>query len=319
MDLHLLSMIPQQFRDCLRQLPNQVLAQLEEIRIRKEQPIELIYGNVSRFLCSNGELSAHPKKGWKIGAHEMEKITNLISQHSIYALEEELKRGYVTITGGHRIGITGKAMLEKGEVKAIRDISGFNIRIAREKKGVALPLIPYLLESGRILNTLILSPPQCGKTTLLRDLARVFSYGNVHLSGKKVSIVDERSEIAGSINGIPQKDVGPRTDILDACPKAEGIMMLIRSMSPDVIIADEMGRSEDAMAVQEALNAGVSIITSAHAASLQDLNRRPTLSRMMAQGMFERYIVLGRSKGVGTVEGIFTARFESLAKEEMSC
>jgi stage III sporulation protein AA len=319
MDLHLLSMIPQQFRDVLRGLPNQVLTQLEEIRIRKEQPVELIYGNVSRFLCSNGELSAHHKKGWKISAHEMEKITNLISQHSIYALEEELKRGYVTITGGHRIGIVGKVMVEKGEVKAIRDISGFNIRIAREKKGIALPLVPFLLESGRILNTLILSPPQCGKTTLLRDLARAISYGNVHLSGKKVSIVDERSEIAGSVNGIPQKDVGPRTDILDACPKAEGIMMLIRSMSPDVIIADEIGRPEDAIAIQEALNAGVSIITSAHAASLQDLNRRPTLSRMIGQGMFERYIVLGRSKGVGTVEGIFSSQFQSLAKEEISC
>jgi stage III sporulation protein AA len=319
MDLHLLSMIPQQFRDVLRGLPNQVLTQLEEIRFRKEQPVELIYGNVSRFLCSSGELSAHHKKGWKISAHEMEKITNLISQHSIYALEEELKRGYVTITGGHRIGIVGKVMVEKGEVKAIRDISGFNIRIAREKKGIALPLVPFLLESGRILNTLILSPPQCGKTTLLRDLARAISYGNVHLSGKKVSIVDERSEIAGSVNGIPQKDVGPRTDILDACPKAEGIMMLIRSMSPDVIIADEIGRPEDAIAIQEALNAGVSIITSAHAASLQDLNRRPTLSRMIGQGMFERYIVLGRSKGVGTVEGIFSSQFESLAKEEISC
>ena len=319
MDLHLLSMIPQQFRDVLRGLPNQVLTQLEEIRIRKEQPVELIYGNVSRFLCSSGELSAHHKKGWKISAHEMEKITNLISQHSIYALEEELKRGYVTITGGHRIGIVGKVMVEKGEVKAIRDISGFNIRIAREKKGIALPLVPFLLESGRILNTLILSPPQCGKTTLLRDLARAISYGNVHLSGKKVSIVDERSEIAGSVNGIPQKDVGPRTDILDACPKAEGIMMLIRSMSPDVIIADEIGRPEDAIAIQEALNAGVSIITSAHAASLQDLNRRPTLSRMIGQGMFERYIVLGRSKGVGTVEGIFSSQFESLAKEGISC
>ena len=319
MDLHLLSMIPQQFRDVLRGLPNQVLTQLEEIRIRKEQPVELIYGNVSRFLCSSGELSAHHKKGWKISAHEMEKITNLISQHSIYALEEELKRGYVTITGGHRIGIVGKVMVEKGEVKAIRDISGFNIRIAREKKGIALPLVPFLLESGRILNTLILSPPQCGKTTLLRDLARAISYGNVHLSGKKVSIVDERSEIAGSVNGIPQKDVGPRTDILDACPKAEGIMMLIRSMSPDVIIADEIGRPEDAIAIQEALNAGVSIITSAHAASLQDLNRRPTLSRMIGQGMFDRYIVLGRSKGVGTVEGIFSSQFESLAKEEISC
>ena len=145
----------------------------------------------------------------------------------------------------------GKVVLDKGEIKTMRDISGFNIRIAREKKGVALPVLPYLLDKGRYLNTLIISPPQCGKTTLLRDLARVISYGNVHLSGKKVSIVDERSEIAACVSGVPQRDVGPRTDVLDTCPKAEGIMMLIRSMSPDVIIADEIGRPEDVAAVGE--------------------------------------------------------------------
>lgn len=313
MDSHLLSMMPKELREMCRQLPQDVLFTLEEIRIRKEQPVELIYGQVSRFLSHEGALTNHHAKGWRIPAEQFDKMVNLISQHSIYALEEELKRGYVTVTGGHRIGIVGKVLVEKGEVRTIRDISGLNVRIAREKKGVALPLIPYLTEEQHVRNTLIISPPQCGKTTILRDLARVLSYGNPHMSGKKVSIVDERSELAGSVGGIPQKDVGPRTDILDACPKAEGIMMLIRSMSPDIIIADEIGRPEDAVAIQEALNAGVTVITSVHGASLTDINRRPTISRLIGQGVFQRYIFLGRSRGVGTIEGIYNEKFELLS------
>ncbi len=319
MDQLLLSTMPQQLRELFRKLPGEVHSQLEEIRIRKDQPIELIYGCLSRFLSKDGSLSVHPGKGWKLCAIEMDKMVNLISQHSIYALEEELRRGYVTITGGHRIGLVGKVILEKGEIKTMRDISGFNIRIAREKKGVALPILPYLLEHGKILNTLIISPPQCGKTTLLRDLTRIISYGNIHLSGKKVSVVDERSEIAGCVGGIPQRDVGPRTDILDACPKAEGIMMLIRSMSPDVIIADEIGRLDDVYAVQEALNAGVSLITSVHGANLTDISRRPTISRMIGQGMFQRYVLLGRSRGVGTLEGIFNDQCQRLNEVGLPC
>ncbi|RXT13775.1 stage III sporulation protein AA [Ammoniphilus sp. CFH 90114] len=319
MDPYLLSMMPQQLRELCRKLPEDILLSLEEIRIRKEQPVELIYGQVSRFLCREGTMTSYPAKGWKIPLLELEKMINLISQHSIYALEEELRRGYVTVTGGHRIGIVGKALIEKGEVKTIRDISGLNIRIAREKKGVALPLIPYLLEQQMVLNSLIISPPQCGKTTLLRDLARVLSYGNSYVSGKKVSIVDERSELAGCVGGVPQKDVGPRTDILDACPKAEGIMMLIRSMSPDIIIADEIGRPEDSLAIQEALNAGVAVITSVHGSSLTDINRRPTISRLIGQGVFQRYIFLGRSRGVGTIEKIYNEKFELLNGVAQPC
>ncbi|MEW9669606.1 stage III sporulation protein AA [Ammoniphilus sp. 3BR4] len=313
MDPYLMSMMPKELRELCRRLPQEVLSSLEEIRIRKEQPVEFIYGQVSRFLSPDGALTHHHAKGWRVLAEQLDKMVNLISQHSIYALEEELKRGYVTVTGGHRIGIVGKALVEKGEVRTIRDISGLNVRIAREKKGVALPLIPYLTEEQLVRNTLIVSPPQCGKTTILRDLARVFSYGNPHMSGKKVSIIDERSELAGSVGGIPQKDVGPRTDILDACPKAEGIMMLIRSMSPDIIIADEIGRPEDAVAIQEALNAGVTVITSVHGASLTDINRRPTISRLIGQGVFQRYVFLGRSRGVGTIERIYNEKFELLS------
>lgn len=318
MDQLLLSTMPQTWRERIRALPREILVQLEEIRVRKHQPIELIYHGTSRFMTAEGTLTAHAGKGWIPPIGDFDKMINLISRHSIYALEEELRRGYVTIAGGHRIGIAGKVVLDKGQIKTMRDISSLNIRVAKEKKGVALPLLPYLIEKGQLLNTLIISPPQCGKTTLLRDLARAISYGNLHLSGKKVGIVDERSEIAACVHGRAQRDVGPRADVLDACPKAEGIMMMVRSMSPDVIIADEIGRPEDATAIQEALNAGVAIMTSAHGANLSDIARRPTLSRMIGQGMFQRYVVLGRSNGVGTIEAIFDDHCRRIEKAEVS-
>lgn len=173
-------------------------------------------------------------------------------------MEEELRKGFITIPGGHRIGLAGRTVLSGGGVEHLRDITGFNVRIAREVPGIADGVLPYLLDKGRqrMMHTLILSPPQHGKTTLLRDLARQISLGELGKRegirpGLKVGIVDERSEIAGSRRGVPAFDVGPRTDVLDGCPKAEGMMMMIRSLSPDVLIADEIGRPEDAEAVTE--------------------------------------------------------------------
>lgn len=199
-------------------------------------------------------------------------LLNKISHFSIYTLEEELKRGYITIEGGHRVGLAGKVILEQGKVKAIRDISSFNIRIAREKVGIAQTLIPRIYRDGW-LHTMIIGPPQTGKTTLLRDIARIISSGDQGsgLPASKVGIVDERSEIAGCVNGIPQMTFGNRIDVLDACPKAEGMMMMIRSMSPEVLVVDEIGRHEDAEAIMEAVNAGIKLIMTTHGNSWRKL------------------------------------------------
>ena len=276
MNEEILSCLSIRIRDVLSKLPLQISQQVEELRIRIERPIELIVKNRSYFLTEQGELTSSFQKGMCATKEDGLKIMNLISRHSVYAIEEELKRGYITISGGHRVGIAGRAIVEQGKVKFLKDISSFNVRVAKEWKGIAEPVLPLLFNrSQRIANTLLISPPRSGKTTLLRDLARLLSRGVERLDwpGCKVAVVDERSEIASCQDGLPQNDLGPRVDVLDACPKAEGMMMLIRSMSPDVIVCDEIGHKEDSNAILEAIHAGVSIIASAHGAELSDVVR----------------------------------------------
>ncbi|MBD7964555.1 stage III sporulation protein AA [Fictibacillus norfolkensis] len=288
-------LFPDNIQQTLKNLPPSVLQSVEEIRVRIGQPIEI--------LCSGKPI--YPNEG-KISAEESQVLLNRLSQHSLYALEEELKRGYITISGGHRVGLAGKVITEHGFVKAIKDISSFNVRIAREKIGIAEPLISYLFQK-KWLNTLLIGPPQTGKTTLLRDIARVVSCGvqQRNIPSFKVGIVDERSEIAGSIKGVPQHTLGRRVDVLDACPKAEGMMMLIRSMSPQVMIVDEIGRKEDGEAILEAMHAGVQMIFTAHGSSVEDAMKRPVMKPLGDLSLFERYVILGRDKGPGTIEKIY--------------
>lgn len=282
--------LPKTIAEVINQVPPSDRNQIEEIRIRINRPIEISIMGVSKFLA------------YTIQPDDAFHLMNKISHFSIYALEEELKRGYITISGGHRIGLAGRVILEDGKVKAIKDISSFNIRIAREKIGIANSLAPYLF-SGEWQNTMIIGPPQTGKTTLLRDLGRLLSTGSTS-TAVKVGIVDERSEIAGCVNGIPQLTFGHRIDVLDACPKAEGMMMMIRSMSPEVLIVDEIGRKEDAVAIMEAVHAGIKLMMTTHGNSLEEIKKRPILKEILSQDIFQRYIVLNRKKGPGTIAQI---------------
>lgn len=294
LDREILPYLTKGMQAFMRDMSDSFLQEIQEIRVRGGRP--LAFG-----LGQGDYLTAYP-----VTLEELKTILNLLSRSSLYALEEELRNGYLTLPGGHRVGFVGRAVLEKGAVKLLKDISGFNIRISRECKGSADSLIPYLIDSQKksVLHTLLVAPPQAGKTTMLRDLARQLSDGQKAFAGQKVAIVDERSEIAASYQGVAQREIGLRTDVLDGCPKAAGMMLLVRSMSPDIIITDEIGREEDVAALEEVLNAGVTIITSVHGNSLADLEKRPSMMRILEHQIFERFVFLSRRCGAGTVEKI---------------
>lgn len=251
--------------------------QLQEIRIYKNREVQIFAGN-KRFQLSG-----------VIKGNEMHQILNSLMKFSYYAYEEDLAKGFITIDGGHRVGICGKAVIEKGKVTLLREISSFNIRCAREVIGCSDSLMQHILSENKIHNTLLVSPPACGKTTMLRDIAR-----NLGQRDYKVAICDERSEIAGMHSGISSYQFGIMTDILDGCPKAEGMMMLIRSMSPDVIIADEIGKPEDMKAIENCSHAGVSVITSAHGYTIEDVQT----------GYFDKVIFLTDTPKPGSIREV---------------
>lgn len=278
---------------------------LQEIRLRTGWPVVLIY--------DNGEQSLG-KEGGFVTKNELRETMEYICNYSMYAFEEELRQGFLTIQGGHRVGVGGKVIVEKEKVKNIKYISCLNIRLAHEIRNCAAKVMPYLWcsEENRWYSALVVSPPRCGKTTLLRDMIRIASEGEaIEKSGKRIAgvtvgVVDERSELGACYLGVPQNNLGRRTDILDCCPKAEGIMMLIRSMSPAIVAVDEIGGRKDQEALEQAVNCGCSIFATAHGACLEDVKKRGL------DCFFERFLVLGVKEKPGSVKGIYDSGGERL-------
>ncbi|MDD3888521.1 MAG: stage III sporulation protein AA [Syntrophomonadaceae bacterium] len=293
-------------KDLLLSVNHKSYNRLEEIRLRCGQPIILRIGNQDYTLDARGQVFRDIDKGYQVDNEDIYRTIASISDNSLYAFEDEIKRGFITISGGHRIGLAGQVIVQNYDIKIMKDFSSVCIRVAREIKDCSASLIPALCPSpsASILNTLIVSPPRCGKTTILRDLARLIARGNRYVNARNVVIVDERSEIGGCYRGVPQLDVGPRTDVLDSCPKALGMLMAIRSLSPQVIITDEIGSKNDIEAIQECVNAGVSIISSIHARNLDELKKRPFVNNLLTMGAFSIVVVLSRRNGPGSIEEI---------------
>ncbi len=304
----ILPILPVKIREIITELPGEVMEEIEEIRLRLGKPLMLGLTREDVMVTPQGQPTTIPEFGYAVTEQDVARAVHLVSGSSIYAFEEEIKNGFITVRGGHRVGLAGKVVVDKGRVKTIKCISGLNIRVAREVVGAADSIMPYLINpvTKEFHHTIIISPPRCGKTTLMRDIIRQLATGipKLDFKGCAVGVVDERSEIAGCFNGVPQKDLGIRTDVLDGCPKAEGMMMLIRAMGPQVIATDEIGKTEDAGALEEALNAGIKVLTTAHGADREEIYQRPALKYIMEQAVFERLVILGRSRGVGTVEDI---------------
>ena len=282
---------------------------LQEIRLREKKPLILLYHDV--------EIIPGTKKDrpYLVTREDIQEMLEYISHYSLYAHEQDMKKGFITISGGHRAGLAGEVIVENGQVKNLRNVSSINLRLSHEIIGCADTVIPYITKQRNIYHTLIVSPPGCGKTTLLRDVIRQVSDGSEHRKGVSVGVVDERSEIGGCYKGVPQNNLGIRTDILDGCSKVDGMMMLIRSMNPMVVAVDEIGLKEDVHAVEYAMHCGCKILATAHAGSMQELRKRPLLERMIECEQFERYIVLSNQKHIGQIEGIYDSRGRILYRE----
>ncbi len=312
---------PTTIRALLGQLPASAWSVLEEVRLRVHKPLILSRAGGETMLTGEGLPTGDPGRAYRVSEEDVVRTVELVTGSSLYAVEDELRQGFVTVPGGHRVGLCGRAVVEGGRVRTLKYLTGVNFRISREVQGVADQVLPWLIRGPRTMyNTLIISPPRCGKTTLLRDLVRQISNGVPRLgfTGLTVGVVDERSEIAGCYRGIPQRDVGLRTDVLDGCPKAEGMMLLLRALSPDVIATDEIGRREDVEALEEMLNAGVRIVATAHAASVEELGSRPVLRDLLQRHIVERFVVLEYRHGPGAVRRIIDGRnFETV--EAIQC
>lgn len=261
--MELQNYLPVAFRT---EIDEQALKNAEEIRLRVGQPLEILYADQKS------------RKYGRLDASQLREMLNYLSGYSVYAIEEELRQGFFTVEGGHRIGVSGRTSYQKkgrwNEMNPLSDISGLNIRLAHERKGCADSILSWIRCDRSIYHTFIFAPPGVGKTTYLRDCIRSLSWGDEKEKGLKIGVVDERSEIAACNRGVPQNDLGPRTDVLDNCPKEQGMKMLLRSMSPEVIAVDELGLPEDFAAVAESARSGVAVLGTIHAGSVEEVRGR---------------------------------------------
>ena len=278
---------------------------LQEIRLRVNAPLICKVAQEEWLLDAAGKRCRDKALAYHVSASDIRETMASVSHYSMYAYEEEIKQGFITIRGGHRVGIAGKAILENGKIKTIQNITFLNIRIAHQIKGCASALMTYLYRDGQFFHTLIISPPGCGKTTMLRDIIRQISQ---NYTGMNVAVVDERSEIAACDMGIPQNDLGCRADVLDGCPKSEGMMLMLRTMAPTVMAVDEIGSSEDIEAITQVIHGGCKILATVHAASYEELCTRKDFEMLIQKQLFERYVVLNRQTQVGHIEAVYDAK-----------
>lgn len=271
---------------------------IQEIRLRAYRPIVIHKGGRELFLDADGSFTDSLSKARATRPEELEGLMQHICHYSLYAFEEELRQGFVTVQGGHRVGVAGQAVLESdGKLRSIKNISFMNIRIAHEIKGAADEIVPRMYGPEGLRSTLIISPPGCGKTTLLRDMIRQISDGNPWGKGMTVGVVDERSELAGSFCGLPQNDIGMRTDVLDACPKELGMFLLLRSMAPQVIAIDELGSRAEFDRLRSAAACGCRILATAHGAGMEDVRRRFGVDKNEWTQLFDLFLLLEKRQG----------------------
>ena len=291
MDAVLNRILPAYICDALGKLE---MSRVYEVRLRGN--VSVNYGGTYYFLGENG-LCGDAKQALSTTPILIEETIMRAAQHSIYAVNNQICEGFLSLAGGYRIGISGEVVIDNSTVKSVKNFSSLNVRIPHEVHGCGEKVYRYLQKYGH--NCLIVSPPGMGKTTLLRDLSRII--GN-SIPIMNVLLVDERSEIASCVNGKPQLDVGVNTDVISNCSKAYGFEKAIRAMRPDVIITDELFGDKDFFAVENAVRSGVKVIASAHSDSRDNLYEKIGFRQAISSRLFDCYVFLSDNYGVGSIE-----------------
>lgn len=285
------NLFPTKFHPLLSSL-NRVIQKLQEIRIRVFCPCIFVIGKKEYYPDFHGMLSEDIRQAYVFSKEDVDMIFNHICDYSPYAYESQLKQGFMTVAGGHRVGVCGQVVLENGGIAMLKQVEFLHIRIVHEVLGVGDALLPYLFDGKEFLNTLIVSSPGAGKTTMLRDLTRSLSDGSAYADGKQICVIDERSELAGCYMGVPQNHIGLRTDVLDGCPKADGMMMAIRSMGPEILVVDELGLKKDYEALDMASVCGISLLASVHGNRLSQILAEENTYQEVIKRIFQRIVLL---------------------------